>query len=214
MSLSGAQGSVGGHSTSIAVRTYKICLFERENFQGARLELKGECRSLGERGLDRVGSLSVSAGPWVGFERQNMAGEVFLLEKGEYPHWDSWRNGYRRDHGDHLLSVRPVRMDSLEPKICLFEEMNFQGRKMEVCDEDIPSLWSYGFQDHVSSVQVTGGTWVGYQYPGYRGSQYLLECGTYKHWNEWGAARPQIQSLRRVKDLLTHLHDGFKMAAV
>lgn len=29
---------------------------------------------------------------------------------------------------------------------------------MEVCDEDIPSLWSYGFQDRVGSIQVTGGT--------------------------------------------------------
>jgi hypothetical protein len=36
--------------------------------------------------------------------------------------------------------------------------MNFEGRKMEVSDEDIPSLWSYGFQDRVSSIQVTGGT--------------------------------------------------------
>ncbi|KAG9333963.1 hypothetical protein JZ751_009367 [Albula glossodonta] len=138
-------------------------------------------------------------------------GQMFVLEKGEYPRWDSWSNSYRCEC---LMSVRPVRMDSLEPTICLFDGLNFEGRKMEVCDEDIPSLWSYGFQDHVSSVQVTGGTWVGYQYPGYRGNQYLFENGAYKHWNEWGAPDPQIQSLRRVKDLLTHRRDGFETATV
>ncbi len=30
-------------------------------------------------------------------------------------------------------------------------------------------------------------SWVGYQYPGYRGSQYLLEKGDYRHFNEYGA---------------------------
>lgn len=48
--------------------------------------------------------------------------------------------------------------DVQDHKICLFECMNFEGRKMEVCDEDIPSLWSYGFQDRVASIQVLGGT--------------------------------------------------------
>ncbi|KAG9333962.1 hypothetical protein JZ751_009366 [Albula glossodonta] len=63
MSHSGAQGSIGSRSTSIAVRTYKICLFEKENFQGRHLELKGECKNLCEKGLDRVGSISVDCGP-------------------------------------------------------------------------------------------------------------------------------------------------------
>lgn len=48
--------------------------------------------------------------------------------------------------------------DAQDHKICMYESTNFEGRKMEVCDEDIPSLWSYGFQDHVASIQVTGGT--------------------------------------------------------
>ncbi|KAJ8342228.1 hypothetical protein SKAU_G00321560 [Synaphobranchus kaupii] len=231
MSLSGAQGSIGSRSANIGVRTYKICLFDKENFQGPHMELKGDCKNLREKGLERVASLSVAAGPirchsagleqkpaptpalfrWVGYEQQNLTGEMFVLEKGEYPRWNSWSNSYRCDR---LMSVRPVRMDNLEPRICLFEGVTFEGRKMEVCDEDIPSLWSYGFHDQVSSLQVTGGTWVGYQYPGYRGAQYLFECGAYKHYNDWGAAHPQIQSLRRIKDLLTHQQDGFEMAAV
>lgn len=56
-------------------------------------------------------------------------------------------------------------------------------------------------------------SWVGYQYPGYRGYQYVLEMGPYKHWNEWGAHHPQIQSMRRVRDMQTHRRGCFEMTA-
>ncbi|MEQ2282987.1 Beta-crystallin B1 [Ameca splendens] len=193
MSHSGAQGSIGSHPAT-GLHNHKIYLYEYENFQGSRMDLFGECRNLCEKGFDRIGSIRVECGPWVGYEQQNMTGEMFMLEKGEYPRWDTWSNSYRCDR---MMSVRPVRMDPQDHKICLYECANFEGRKMEVCDEDIPSLWSYGFQDRVGSIQVTGGTWVGYQYPGYRGYQYVLELGPFKHWNEWGAHHPQIQSIRR-----------------
>uniref|UniRef100_A0A665US98 Crystallin, beta B1, like 3 n=1 Tax=Echeneis naucrates TaxID=173247 RepID=A0A665US98_ECHNA len=188
-----------------------IYLYEFENFQGRRMDLFTECRNLCEKGFERIGSIRVECGPWVGYEQQNMTGEMFMLEKGEYPRWDTWSNSYRCDR---FMSVRPVRMDPQDHKICLYECTNFEGRKMEVCDEDIPSLWSYGFQDRVASIQVTGGTWVGYQYPGYRGYQYVFEMGPFKHWNEWGAHHPQIQSIRRVRDMQTHRRGCFEMTVV
>lgn len=53
--------------------------------------------------------LSVCLCSWVGYEQQNMTGEMFMLEKGEYPRWDTWSNSYRCDR---FMSVRPVRMVS------------------------------------------------------------------------------------------------------
>ncbi|XP_030632297.1 crystallin, beta B1, like 3 isoform X2 [Chanos chanos] len=209
MSHTAVQGSIGSHS-AMGMSSHRMYLFEFENFQGRRMELSGECRNLCEKGFDRIGSIRVECGPWVGYELQNMTGEMFILEKGEYPRWDCWSNSHRCDR---LMSVRPVRMDPQDHKICLFECMNFEGRKMEVCDEDIPSLWSYGFQDRVASIQVGGGTWVGYQYPGYRGYQYILEFGSFKHWNEWGAHHPQMQSIRRVRDMQTHRRGCFELYA-
>lgn len=44
---------------------------------------------------------------FVGFEQMNFCGEMFILEKGEYPRWDSWSNSQKNDY---LLSFRPVRM--------------------------------------------------------------------------------------------------------
>lgn len=53
--------------------------------------------------------VSTCVSSWVGYEQQNMSGEMFMLEKGEYPRWDTWSNSYRCDR---MMSVRPVRMVS------------------------------------------------------------------------------------------------------
>ena len=34
---------------------------------------------------------------------------MFVLEKGEYPRWDTWSSSYR---SDRLMSFRPIRMVS------------------------------------------------------------------------------------------------------
>lgn len=52
-------------------------------------------------------------------------------------------------------------------------------------------------------------SWVGYQYPGYRGYQYLFEKGEFKDNNEFGAQIPQIQSVRRIRDMQWHQRGVF-----
>lgn len=46
---------------------------------------------------------------WVAFEQSAFRGEQFVLEKGEYPRWDTWTSSYR---SDRLMSFRPIRMVS------------------------------------------------------------------------------------------------------
>ncbi|XP_006055626.3 beta-crystallin B1 isoform X1 [Bubalus bubalis] len=190
--------------------SYKLVVFEQENFQGRRVEFSGECLNLGDRGFERVRSIIVSSGPWVAFEQSNFRGEMFVLEKGEYPRWDTWSSSYR---SDRLMSFRPIKMDAQEHKLCLFKEANFKGNTMEIQEDDVPSLWVYGFCDRVGSVKVSSGTWVGYQYPGYRGYQYLLEPGDFRHWNEWGAFQPQMQAVRRLRDQQWHREGCFPVLA-
>lgn len=52
--------------------------------------------------------------------------------------------------------------------------------------------------------------WVGYEYPGYRGRQHVFEKGEYRHWNEWDANQPLIQSVRRVRDQQWHQRGSFE----
>ncbi|XP_062410880.1 beta-crystallin B3 [Sardina pilchardus] len=194
-----------GKSQGGAGATYKVVLFEFENFRGKKAEFSAECKDAGEK-LERVGSAIVESGPWVAYERMGFAGEQYVLEKGEYPRWSSWTNS---QSSYCLLSLRPLRVDSADHKLHLFENGGFAGRKMEIMDDDVPSLWAHGFQDRVASVKALNGTWVGYMYPGYRGRQYVFEHGDYKHWNDWGAAVPQLQSVRRVRDMQWHKRGCF-----
>lgn len=55
-----------------------------------------------------------------------------------------------------LLSPVPLQ-DSLEHKICLYELSDFKGNKMEIQEDDVPTLWAHGFCDRVGSVRVPGG---------------------------------------------------------
>uniref|UniRef100_A0A8C0V4N2 Beta-crystallin B3 n=1 Tax=Cyanistes caeruleus TaxID=156563 RepID=A0A8C0V4N2_CYACU len=140
--------------------SYKITIYELENFQGKRCELTEELPNITEKEMEKVGSIQVESGPWLGFERQAYAGEQFVLEKGDYPRWDSWSNSHS---SDSLMSIRPLQIDSADHKIHLFENAGYTGRKMEIVDDDVPSLWAHGFQDRVASVKALNGTawpWV------------------------------------------------------
>lgn len=46
---------------------------------------------------------------WVAYEQANMRGEMFILDKGEYPRWDTWSSSYR---SDCFMSMRPIKMVS------------------------------------------------------------------------------------------------------
>ncbi|XP_076417410.1 beta-crystallin B2 [Peromyscus maniculatus bairdii] len=200
-------GAVGtACAKALRLSTSWIIIFEQENFQGHSHELSGPCPNLKETGMEKAGSVLVQAGPWVGYEQANCKGEQFVFEKGEYPRWDSWTSSRRTDS---LSSLRPIKVDSQEHKIILYENPNFTGKKMEIVDDDVPSFHAHGYQEKVSSVRVQSGTWVGYQYPGYRGLQYLLEKGDYKDSSDFGAPHPQVQSVRRIRDMQWHQRGTF-----
>ncbi|XP_056131528.1 beta-crystallin B2 [Lampris incognitus] len=189
---------------------FKLIIYEQENFQGRCHELTGPCNNLQEAGVEKVGSILVLCGPWVGYEQANCKGEQYVFEKGEYPRWDSWTNSRR---SDTIFAFRPIKVDSQEHKIVLYENPSFAGKKIEIIDDDVPSFHAHGYQEKVSSVRVHSGTWVGYQYPGYRGYQYLFEKGEYKEISEFGAQLPQIQSVRRIRDMQWHQRGAFHPTA-
>ncbi|KFP03313.1 Beta-crystallin A2, partial [Calypte anna] len=182
-----------------------ITVWEEESFQGKRCEFLMECPSIMERGFRKIRSIKVESGPWVGFEYPEYQGQQFILEKGDYPRWEAWsgNSGYRTEH---LLSFRPIKCaNHNDSKVILYEAENFQGHKFELSD-DYPSLQAMGWGNkEVASIKVNSGAWVAYQYPGYRGYQYVLERdrqnGEFKKYNEYSsqAHTNQIQSIRRVQ---------------
>ncbi|KFP51875.1 Beta-crystallin B3, partial [Cathartes aura] len=93
-------------------------------------------------------------------------------------------------------------------KITIYELENFQGKKCELTEE-LPNITEKELEK-VGSIQVQSGPWVGYEYPGYRGRQHVFEKGEYRHWNEWDANQPLIQSVRRVRDQQWHQRGCFE----
>ncbi|KFQ70763.1 Beta-crystallin A3, partial [Phaethon lepturus] len=185
---------------------FQITVYDQENFQGKRMEFTSACPNIMECGFDNVRSLKVECGAWVGYEHTGFCGQQFILERGEegqpLPH---------RPHpgqGGSSTSPHPrlfPAQNHKESKITVFEKDNFIGRQWEIGD-DYPSLQAMGWANNeVGSMKIQCGAWVCYQYPGYRGYQYVLESdhhgGDYKHWREWGshAQTSQIQSIRRVQ---------------
>ncbi|XP_042772658.1 beta-crystallin A3 [Panthera leo] len=193
------------YSSSFPFNSIQITIYDQENFQGKRMEFTSSCPNVSERSFDNVRSLKVECGAWVGYEHTSFCGQQFILERGEYPRWDAW-SGSNAYHIERLMSFRPIcSANHKESKITIFEKENFIGRQWEICD-DYPSLQAMGWlNNEVGSMKIQCGAWVCYQYPGYRGYQYILESdhhgGDYKHWREWGshAQTSQIQSIRRIQ---------------
>ncbi|XP_051520992.1 crystallin, beta A1a isoform X1 [Myxocyprinus asiaticus] len=187
------------------VGPWKLTVYDQENFQGKRMEFTSACQNIMECGMDSVRSVKVECGAWLGFEHSSFCGQQFILERGNYPRWESW-SGSNAYHIERLTSFRPIcSANHKESKITVFERENFIGHQWEITD-DYPSLQAMGWPtNEIGSMQVQSGAWVCYQYPGYRGYQYILECdhhgGEYKHYREWGshAQTFQVQSLRRVQ---------------
>lgn len=44
---------------------------------------------------------------WVGYEHSSFCGQQFVLERGEYPHWESW-SGSNAYHIERMMSFRPI----------------------------------------------------------------------------------------------------------
>lgn len=65
----------------------------------------------GTAGWHPTRSLPTSLPSWVAYEQANMRGEMFILEKGEYPRWDTWSSSYR---SDCFMSMRPIKMVSAQ----------------------------------------------------------------------------------------------------
>ncbi|XP_048375237.1 beta-crystallin A3 isoform X2 [Sphaerodactylus townsendi] len=185
--------------------SWKVTVYDQENFQGKRMEFTTSCPSVTEFKFDNVLSLKVESGAWLGYEHTGYCGQQYILERGEYPRWEAW-SGSNAYHVDRLMSFRPINSaNHKESKITVFEKENFMGHQWEVQD-DYPSLQAMGWgNSEVGAMKVSSGAWVCYQYPGYRGYQYILEAdhhgGDYKHWREWGshAQTPQVQSIRRIQ---------------
>lgn len=79
---------------------------------------------------------------WAGYEHSSFCGQQFVLERGEYPHWDSW-SGSNAYHIERMMSFRPIcSAVSYCPSVIKIKHLlNHLGFSLEIlCDELIEEL--------------------------------------------------------------------------
>ncbi|XP_027631944.1 beta/gamma crystallin domain-containing protein 2 [Tupaia chinensis] len=182
----------------------KAVVYEAPGFQGQSWEVSRDIYNLQQPEdsqsphLASVGSLRVLGGCWVGYEKEGFRGHQYLLEEGEYADWSRW-GGY----DERLTSLRVIRTDFGDPAIVLFEDMDFEGRGVEV-SKALPDVELVGHGPRTQAIHVLSGVWVAYQEVGFSGEQYVLEKGVYRNCDDWGAGNSILASLQPVLQVGEH----------
>nr|XP_056712655.1 beta/gamma crystallin domain-containing protein 1 [Euleptes europaea] len=184
----------------------KVIIYEKPFFEGNHIELDTELAALPKEGnqeegsqmnkllLKSVGSMKVTGGIWVAYEKPGFTGHQYLLEEGEYWEWMDW-GGY----DEQVQSLRPVLGNLTQPHMVMYTEKDFgtKGSSINVLGI-ISSLKDTGYGLRTQSINVLSGVWVAYENPDFTGEQYILDKGMYPNYETWGGRSCKISSVQPI----------------
>ncbi|XP_077159010.1 beta/gamma crystallin domain-containing protein 1 isoform X2 [Paroedura picta] len=196
---------MGGRKVEYA-ETPKVIVYEKPFFEGNHLEFDSELAALPKEGnqkegsqmkkmlLSSVGSMKVTGGIWVAYEKPGFTGHQYLLEEGEYQEWMEW-GGY----DEQVQSLRPVLGSLAEPHMIMYTEKDFgtKGSSITVLGI-ISNLKDTGYGLRTQSINVLSGVWVAYENPDFTGEQYILDKGMYPSYETWGGRSCKISSVQPI----------------
>ncbi|XP_023690757.2 uncharacterized protein [Paramormyrops kingsleyae] len=117
-------------------------------------------------------SFRVIRGSWILFDEEGCSGNQFVLGEGFYPDLISCGSVTTS-----IKSLKPVPYSFSDPSISLYSLDSFEGLEM-VAVTSMERLDGFFTQ----SVRVNSGTWVVYEYAGFKGRQMLLRPGDIPSW--------------------------------
>ncbi|MDP2370583.1 beta/gamma crystallin-related protein [Rhodoferax sp.] len=168
----------------------QVSFFERENFEGQAVTVDKPMADLRSYGFSDVEvSVVVAGDQWEFCEEVQFSGRCVVLRPGSYASLGAM--GLRA----RILSVRAAHREPrvVEPwrppvappvalpmssRITLYEHDGYQGRSF-VADRPIAELQPYGFDDHASSAEVSGGPWEVCEDARFGGRCVVLRPGRY-----------------------------------
>ncbi|KAM8855061.1 uncharacterized protein AB9W97_020147 [Spinachia spinachia] len=160
--------------------SYKVRLYERENFGGQMNEMMEDCDNIQDRTrMSDCQSCNVMDGHWLMYEQPQFRGKMMYLRPGEHK---SFRDmGY---DGMRFSSIRRITDSSMTMgKIIFYEDRNFQGRSYET-SSDCADMSSYLSRCH--SCRVESGCFMVYDRTNYTGNQYFVRRGEYSDYQRMG----------------------------
>ncbi|XP_041044852.1 beta/gamma crystallin domain-containing protein 1 isoform X1 [Carcharodon carcharias] len=172
--------------------TFKVQFFSEPEFQGSAQVFNMDTAQF-PAGFSPK-SCKVQSGSWVAYDAENFIGNQYILEEEIYS--DLMMLGCANDVC--IKSVKKIGFCFSIPGIILFAREKFEGKKIEL-DSEVRNLALQGYNSHIFSVKVNGGTWVAYECSNYKGRQILLQPCQIPNWHQhtgWhriGSLRPVIQ---------------------
>ncbi|KAM8916257.1 uncharacterized protein crybg1a isoform 2-T2 [Spinachia spinachia] len=175
-----------------------VKLFSERHFDhlGLNIDLLGPVPSMTDFShAEKTQSVNVMGGVWVGFEKPDFSGELYVLERGLYAGPEDWGAANFK-----ISSIQPVFHDAMMAttkfKIQLYSEADFQGR-LVVLEESTAAL----DDDFIpKSCKVLAGSWVAYEGAQFLDNMYVLEEGQYPNTQAMGflSSDAAIRSTRTV----------------
>ncbi|XP_015412677.1 PREDICTED: absent in melanoma 1-like protein [Myotis davidii] len=169
----------------------KIQLFSGPDFLGDHISFEDDQASLPASFQPQ--SCRVHGGSWILFDEKNFEGDQHILSEGEFPTLTAM--GCLASAA--LGSLRKVPLHFSEPSIFLYGLECFEGKEIELNGE-VRSLQAEGFNNHVLSVRIQGGTWVLCEHSDFRGRQWLVGSCEITNWLTYSGTQ-RVGSLYPIK---------------
>ncbi|XP_037356355.1 beta/gamma crystallin domain-containing protein 2 [Talpa occidentalis] len=169
----------------------KIQLFNGPDFLGEHISFEDDQPSLPLSFQPQ--SCRVHGGSWILFDEKNFEGDQHILSEGEFPTLTAM--GCLTS--TVLGSLRKVPLHFSEPSIFLYGLECFEGKEIELHGE-ARSLQAEGFNDHVLSVRIKGGSWVLCEHSDFRGRQWLVGSCEITNWLTYSGTQ-RVGSLYPIK---------------
>jgi hypothetical protein len=192
-----------------AVFAGEITLFERPDFQGRRLTIRGTMPNLaGTDFNDRAESIAVRDGVWEVCSDAHFNGQCVRLQPGEY------RN-LRGSLDRSISSAREVGQAAYappapayggggggggggQPRAVLYSGQGLSGRTFEIDHDVVRDLQRVGFNDRASSLKILNGYWIFCSDANFEGDCRTFGPGDYP--NLPSGLERKISSGRRIAD--------------
>ncbi len=168
-------------------------VFDQPNYSGRRLNIyEQNARFDNDFFNDRVESIRLS-GPcrWLFYRDDNFNGNTVLLVPQYYSSAPSWGGP-----GNAISSARAIPPPGTVA-ICLFQHGNYQGRMLVLHGSSTRLHEMEDFNDQVSSVIITGGSWMLYEHTDFQGRAQTLGPGEYPNIHSLHIGGDTVSSVRR-----------------
>ena len=143
----------------------QLTLFEHDNFQGQRFDVRGAMENFANTGFnDMASSAVIRRGTWQLCDDAYFRGHCVTLQPGEYPSLGNM------GMNDRISSAREIGAYGAPPpqggqwgggaRAVLYEGPDFNGRQFVIDRNVVRDLGNTGFNDRASSLRVEQGYWM------------------------------------------------------